>query len=179
MTDPGANDAVMPLGNPVAEKVTTPVKPFNAVTVTNGVADPPCGALAVPGAVIEKSGAAIVRFTVAVCVNDPLTPCTVIGNVPAAADADAVNVRAEVPDPDTEAGPNEAVTPVGSPVADRATLPANPPTGDTVIVEPVALPAVVLTPVGLAEIVKSVFPMTNVTGMLWVSAPLTACTVNE
>ena len=79
VTEPGANEAVMPLGMPVAARFTTPVKPLNAVTVTVGAADPPCGALAVPGTETEKSGVAIVRVTVVLCDKDPLTPCTVIG----------------------------------------------------------------------------------------------------
>jgi hypothetical protein len=47
------------------------------------------------------------------------------------------------------------VRPAG--VADevRATVPVNAFTGETVIVEVVAVPAVVVTDVGLAEIVKS------------------------
>src|SRR5262249_20227095 len=152
---------------------------LNAVTVTVGVAVPPCGALTDPGAEMEKSGEAIVRVTVVLCVNDPLTPCTAMGYVPLAANAVAVNVSVEVPEPETEGGENDAVTPEGSPVAESATLPPNPPTGDTVIVEPVEFPAEVLTPVGFAEIVKSAFPITSVTVVLWVSAPLIACTVNE
>jgi hypothetical protein len=166
VTEPGANDAVMPPGMPVAVSVTTPVKPPDAVTVTVGAANPPCGALAVPGTEMEKSGVATVRVTVVLWVKDPLTPCTVIGYVPLAADADAVKVSVEVPDPEIEDGAKDAVTPEGSPVAESATLPLKPPTGDTVIVEPVAFPGEVLTPVGFAEIVKSAFPITNVTGML-------------
>ena len=166
VTEPGENEAVMPLGMPVAVRSTTPVKPLNAVTVTVGAADPPCGALAVPGTETEKSGVAIVNVTVALCVKDPLTPCTVIGYVPLAADADAVNVNADVPELEIEDGVKDAVTPEGSPVAERATVPLKPPTAVTVIVEPVAFPGEVLTPVGFAASVKSAFPITNVTVML-------------
>jgi hypothetical protein len=44
---------------PLADRLTVPVKPLTAVTVTNGAADPPCGALTDPGAEIEKSGAPV------------------------------------------------------------------------------------------------------------------------
>ena len=82
-----------------------------------------------------------------------------------------------MPEPETEPAENDAVTPEGNPVAESATLPLKLPTAEIVIVDPVALPAEVLTPVGFAEIVKSALPSTRVTVVLWLKLPLTACTV--
>jgi hypothetical protein len=48
------------------------------------------------------------------------------------------------------------VRPAGVTVVPRATVPVNPFTGETVIVEAAAAPARALTLVGLAAIVKSV-----------------------
>src|SRR5215472_5400576 len=57
VTDTGLNDAEAPAGNPLAVKLTAPVKPFSAPTFTEYVAVPPEFNEAVPGvAVIEKSG---------------------------------------------------------------------------------------------------------------------------
>ena len=53
-------------------------------------------------------------------------------------------------------GDRVQVSPAGETVEVRATVPVNPFTGATVIVEVAAVPAVVVTAVGLAVIVRSV-----------------------
>ncbi len=67
------------------------------------------------------------------------------------------------------------VIPVGETVEVRATVPVNPFTGATVIVEVAGAPVFTLTLVGLAVIVKS-FTVT-VTAAVWISEPLAPVTV--
>ena len=71
-----------------------------------------------------------------VAVRLPETPFTLMLYVPAATVLDAVKVTTLV----LVVGfvPKEAVTPAGKPVADRVTLPLNPPAGVTVMVSPSA-----------------------------------------
>ena len=67
------------------------------------------------------------------------------------------------------------VSPAGETADVRATVPVNPLTGATVIVEMAAVPTVVVTAVGLAATVKSV--TLNVTVAVAELAPLVAVTV--
>jgi hypothetical protein len=69
---------------------------------------------------------------VAVWVRAPLVPVTVTVATPKVAVLEAESVRVLVPV--VEAGLNAAVTPLGSPVAVKATLPLKPPDGVTVMV---------------------------------------------
>jgi hypothetical protein len=62
----------------------------------------------------------------------PETPLMLTGYVPVAAEALAEKVSAL--DPVVGLVPNEAVTPDGTPEADKVTLPVNPPEGVMVIV---------------------------------------------
>ena len=62
----------------------------------------------------------------------PEVPVMVTVDVPAVAELLAFSVRTL--DPVVGLVPKDAVTPVGKPEAARVTLPANPPTSDTVIV---------------------------------------------
>jgi hypothetical protein len=73
---------------------------------------------------IAKVGApVIVRLTGVVVVRLPDVPVMVRVDVPAAAVLAAVNVRVLLPE---VTAPNDAVTPVGSPVAAKATVPVKP-----------------------------------------------------
>jgi len=75
----------------------------------------------------------IVTDKLALCASCPLVPVTVTVNVPPAALLDAVRVSfEEVVD---DVGLNAAVTPLGNPLAEKFTLPANPFAGTTLIVE--------------------------------------------
>ncbi len=67
------------------------------------------------------------------------------------------------------------VSPAGETAEVSATVPVNPLTGATVIVEVAAVPTVVVTAVGLAATVKSV--TLNVTVAVAELAPLVAVTV--
>ncbi len=68
----------------------------------------------------------------------PLVPVTVTVDVPVVAVLLAVSVN--VLEPVEDAGLKDAVTPLGSPLAENETLPVKPPEGATVIVEvPLAL----------------------------------------
>lgn len=86
---------------------------------------------------------------VAVCVNVPDAPVMVTVTVPTAAEplAASVNVLVAV----AGLGLNDAVTPLGSPDADKLTLPLKPFCGVTVTVLVPLVPCVMLTLVGDVE----------------------------
>jgi len=130
-----ANDAVTPVGNPDAARVTLPVNPFSSVTATVLVP-------VLPGAIVRVAGEAArvklgVPVTVSVMevvtgVSVPEVPVMVIGYAPATVvEATAKVTTLEVVD---DAGMNAAVTPVGSPDAANVTLPVNGVMSVTVMV---------------------------------------------
>jgi len=122
--------AVTPDGVAPTLKATVPVNPPRGVTVIVLEADgPPCVIETLAGlADSEKSGWVVtVSVRVVLCVRFPLTPVTVTVNAPLGAVADAVNVSVLVPVVDC--GAKVAVTPVGTPLALRATLPVKLPDG--------------------------------------------------
>lgn len=61
------------------------------------------------------------------CVMPPPVPVMVIGKVPVGAVLDTVRVKCDVPEPVMEVGLKIPVTPVGTPVADKATAESKPP----------------------------------------------------
>jgi hypothetical protein len=83
------------------------------------------------------AGALTVTGMVAVWLSEPLVPVTVTVAEPAAAELAAVKVKVLVDA--VEAGLNDAVTPLGRPLAARLTALVKPPEGETVTVD-VALP---------------------------------------
>lgn len=97
----------------------------------------------------------IVRETVVVWVSAPEVPVIVTVEVPVVAVELAVKVTTLV----EVAGfvPNVAVTPEGSPDADRVTLPVNPPAGWTVTVLLPLLPCVTVRLLGESVSEKSGF----------------------
>src|SRR5215510_8672444 len=106
-----------------------------------------------------KSGAAgafTVKVMVVVCVSEPEVPVTVTVAVPVVAVLLAVRVKTLV----DVVGfvPKLAVTPAGSPDADKVTLPVKPPEGVTVIVLVPLLPWVMVRLAGEAESEKSGVP---------------------
>ena len=128
--------AVTPLGTPDADNATVPLKPFCGVTETVVPALPVCAMLKLFG-VADKvkfggTKALTVRETVAVLVKLPDVPVTVMVAVPVLAVllANRVSVLVLV----ALEGLNEAVTPLGKPVAARLTLLLKPFSGFTVIV---------------------------------------------
>lgn len=171
---PGLKDAVTPLGRPEADKLTLPLNPLIGLTVMVLVPLPPCVTETLVGeADSEKSaaaGAVTVRVTVVVWVKLPEVPVMVTVEVPVVAVALAVNVRLLVPV--VLAGLKLAVTPAGSPDADRPTLPVNPLVGLTVMVLLALLPWVTETLAGEAESVKFGAGFTvRVTVVVWVKLP--------
>ena len=153
----GLKLAVTPLGRPEADRLTDPVKPFLGVTVMVLVPlAPRLIVTLVADADSEKSGVAAaftVRVIAVVCVRLPDVPVMVTVAVPVVAVPLAVKVTVllvvVLP------GLNDAVTPLGSPEADKLTLPVNPFTGLTVIVLVPLPPWVTDTLVGEADSEKS------------------------
>ena len=102
---------------------------------------------------VKFGGSVTVRLRVAVCVSAPDVPVMVTDAGPVAAELLAVRVRVLVPV--VLAGLNNALTPLGKPVAARFTLPVKPPVGLTVIVLGVLLPWTTVSVLGVADSVKS------------------------
>jgi hypothetical protein len=152
----GLNDAVTPLGSPLAVNVGRPVNPVWVVAPMVLVAlDPGLTVRLVGLAKIAKSETkpATVREMPSECVMPPPVPVTVIVVTPLATELDADSRRTVVLA--DGAGVSVAVTPAGSPLTLRATPAVNPPLGVTVIcvVEDCVAPTETLG--GLAESAKS------------------------
>jgi len=151
-----ANDAVTPLGNPLALSVVAELNPPVLVTVIVLVPLLPCVTVTEVGEALTLKFGVVVEFTVSetvvVAVRVPDVPVMVTVAVPVVAVLLAVRVSVLV----EVVGfvPNVAVTPLGRPEAERVTLPENPPTSVTVIVLVPLLPCVMVTLLGDAESVK-------------------------
>jgi hypothetical protein len=151
-----ANDAVTPLGRPLALSVVAESNPPVLVTVIVLVPLAPCATLTEAGdALTLKLGddeAFTVSETVVVAVKLPDVPVMVTVAVPVVAELLAVRVSVLV----EVVGfvPNVAVTPLGKPDAARVTLPENPPASVTLIVLVPLAPCVTVTLLGEAESVK-------------------------
>jgi hypothetical protein len=133
---PGLKKAVTPLGSPEADRLTLPLKPFCAVTAIVVVPLAPCVIVMLLGeAEREKfgTGATLTVSAIAVVlVKLPEVPVTVTVAVPVVAVVPAVSVKVLVAV--AGLGLNDAITPLGSPEADRLTLPLKPFCAATVIV---------------------------------------------
>ena len=149
----GLNKAVTPFGNPEAASVTLPENP------PAGVMEMVLVPLAPPFAMVTVVGdaervklcceACTVRLRVVVLVKLPDVPVIVTVTVPVAAVELAVKVKVLVEV--VGFGLKPAVTPLGSPDAERVTLPLKPPTGVTVMVLVPLLPWVMVTLLGFAD----------------------------
>ena len=130
----GENDAVTPVGIPLAVKATALEKPFCAFTAILLCADAPGAAVTLAGEVesVKLGGPVMVSVMRAVLVKLPDVP--VIVTVAVAAAALAAAVKVSVLDVVALAGANVAVTPAGKPDAASATVPVNPCCGLTVMV---------------------------------------------
>ena len=93
------------------------------------------------------------RVIVAVCVNPPEVPVMVTREFPAVAVLLVASVSVLVLIVLVEL--NVAVTPLGTPEADRVTLPVKPPDGVTVIVLVPLVPRSTVRLLGVAESLKS------------------------
>lgn len=123
----GLNAAVTPLGKPVMARLAELVNPLAGVMVTVPLAEEPCTKLKLEGEIpSEKLGAAVtVNASVMELVAVPEVPVTVIfAAAPVAAFALAVNVSVLVVV--VVAGLNDAVTPLGRPLAVSVTWPVKP-----------------------------------------------------
>ena len=94
----------------------------------------------------------MVREIVVVLVSAPDIPVTVMATVPVVVLLPALSVKVLVPV--VLVGLNAAVTPVGRPEADKATLPLKPLNGFTVMVLEPPAPCVIVSELGDAESVK-------------------------
>ena len=123
----GANDAVTPVGIPLAVSVTTPVNPFSAATVTIAFAEDPGVAPTEEGAAESvKSGAFTMNCMTTGYAKLPLEPETVTRYVPGIVAADVVRVNMALPAPVMDVWKREAVTPEGSPLTERLTISLKP-----------------------------------------------------
>ena len=110
-----------------------------------------------------NSGLAVtVRVKVPVSVVEPLVPVTVTVAAPTVAVFEAVKVSVLPADPLTDAGLKAAVTPVGSPLTVKATVPVKPLMADTVMLLVAVVPCITLTPE--AEMLKPAAVDDGITG---------------
>jgi hypothetical protein len=151
----GLKLAVTPLGNPLAPKATLSVNPPTRVTEIVLAALAPRFTVRLEGvAETEKSGAWLtVIINCAARVNPPPVPVTVTVIIPIVAALDAVRVS-ELLVPVVVAGLNVAVTPLGSPLALKATLEEKPPLRVIVIALVPLAPRFIVKLDGVAESVK-------------------------
>jgi len=150
----GFRVAVNPDGA-VAARETVPANPLRAVTFIVEVPEDPLLMLKDAGdAEIEKSGMVTCTDTLIVCINDPLAPVTVTEYDPLLALLGTVIVSVDVPDVVRDVGLGVAVHPLGA-VAESETMPVNPLTADTVIVEIPEAPFLMFRDVGAADSEKS------------------------
>src|SRR5438093_485345 len=152
----GLKAAVTPLGSVEGDRVTLPVKPFCGETVI--VLEPllpwVTARLRSEDRRVGVGAAATVRLgEVVFGVRVPEVPVMVTLTVPVVAVGFAVSVS--VLDVVVGFGSKAAVTPLGSPAAERVTLPVKPFSGETEIVLEPLLPWVTATLLGEADRVKS------------------------
>ena len=156
----GLKEAITPLGNPDADRLTPPLKPFAGVIVIALWPLEPCVTVTLLGEVErEKSGCGegadefTVRLIVVVCVKLPDTPVTVTVAVPTVAVLLAASVKVLEPVAGLEL--KEEVTPLGRPDADRLTLLLKPLEALIVIVLLPLAPCVIVRLLGEADKEKS------------------------
>ena len=125
----GVNDAVTPFGSPDIPKFTSPANPYSGITKTEAVDVVPRPMTI--GLLVDstKVGAKTFSLKVVVAVILPDVPVTVIVLDPSAVLLLAVSVNLE----EYVVGfwSKDAVTPVGNPATENATLPENPNSSKT------------------------------------------------
>jgi hypothetical protein len=152
VAEAGLKLAVTPFGNPLALKATLLLKLARLIVIVLTPVAPRFTVRLAGLAESVKLGALTVRANVVERVSPPPAPLTVTLAVPVAAVPDAARVNVLLP-PVVEAGVKLAVTPLGNPVALKATASAKPPVRMMLIALVAFAPWI--TFVGLAEIVKS------------------------
>ena len=137
--DVGVKLAVTPDGSPLADKATAESKPPETAVVIVELPELRLDTVSEVGdALMVKlalAGAVTVRVTVDVCVTPPPVPVTVIVYVPAVVVEATAIVMVEVPVPVMDVELKVTATPVGWPLADKATAASKPFTTVEVIVE--------------------------------------------
>lgn len=137
----GEKLAVMPAGNPLAERVTAELNPLTPATARLKGADPPTLTLAPVGFVVSvKVWAETVMVNSNVRLKPPPVPVTTTGKVPAAAPEVAATVIVTGPEAVVVGEEKEMVMPFGAPAADSVTGELNPPCTVMLIVAGVELP---------------------------------------
>jgi hypothetical protein len=158
VAEAGLKLALTPLGNPPALKATAPVKPpVRVIAIVLVPLAPRLTVRLVGLAASEKScvgGWATVRLMVVVRARLPLVPVTVTVAAPRVAVLEAAKVSVAL-FPVVEVGLKLAVTPLGNPLALKATLPVKPPVRVIVIVLAPLAPRLTVRLVGLAANEKS------------------------
>jgi len=114
--DVGLNNAVTPLGRPLAENATLPVKPGAGATEMAELALKPWFTFMLLGDADRVNAGLTVTAILTDDVKEPLVPLTVMFVRPVIAVALAVSVS--VVDVADDAGLNAAVTPLGSPLTE-------------------------------------------------------------
>jgi hypothetical protein len=141
--DVGLNAAVTPLGIPVAAKDTLPVNPPISVTEIVSVPLAPCFTLKDDAEGLRLNPVVCLALTVSaivvLAVVLPDVPVTVTVTGPPVV-AVELAVRVSTLEVAEDVGLNDAVTPLGSPVAVNVGLPLNPFTSVTEIVSVALLP---------------------------------------
>lgn len=157
----GLKAAVTPLGRPEAESAIAELNPPETAVVMVELPVPPCATeTAVGEADNVKAGVAVavtVSEMVAVCVMLPPVPVTVMVYVPVAVPVATASVAVDDPEPGAamDVGLKLTVTPLGWPLADKATAASNPPDIVVVMVEVPLLPTATETEVGEAASVNA------------------------
>jgi hypothetical protein len=158
VAEPGLKLALTPLGNPPALKATAPVKPpVRVIAIVLVPLAPRLTVRLVGLAANEKScvgGWATVRLMVVVRARLPLVPVTVTVAAPSVAVLEAAKVSVAL-FPVVDVGLKLAVTPLGNPLAPKATLPVKPPVRVIVIVLAPLAPRLTVRLVGLDASEKS------------------------
>jgi hypothetical protein len=172
----GVKEAVAPAGRPlVTLKLTAPLKPLCAPTLTVYVAVPPGFTENELGEAesVKSEDPMTFSVTVAVCVSEPLVPVIVSVGLPIGVLLVVVTVSVEDPAPVTDVGENDAVAPVGSPLVTlKLTAPPNPFSTPRFTVYVVLPPAATVCVPGVADIVKSGANTVKATVAVCVTAPL-------
>ena len=124
----GEKDAVTPAGKPLTARLTLPLNPYCGYTETYDVPEVPWPTDVLPAETV-KPGAKTPRVRVVAADRAPEVPVTVSVEVPAEAELLAVSVSVLLPF--VGFGEKDAVTPAGSPVTARLTLPVKPSCAET------------------------------------------------
>ncbi len=152
----GLKVGVTPIGRPVVDKLTLPLKPFCGVMLIELVPLPPCTIVTLLGDAESEKFATGTAFTVREIVvafdKLPEAPVMVTVTVPVVAVPLAVSVN--VLAVDVLLGLKDAVTPPGMPEADKLTFPLKPFWGVTLIVLVPLVPCTIVTLLGDEERVK-------------------------